>query len=94
MNNIISLAYINFLMYPRILEPWQFNLINPEAYSEPCQIYKMEFFLEIVHGRQLLTLFVKHFVLDIWRDSEYSSVNCYSLFVKTENANKIDSVTV
>ena len=94
MNNIISLAYINFLMYPRILEPWQFNLINSEAYSEPCQIYKMEFFLEIVHGRQLLTLFVKNFVLDIWRDSEYASVNCYSLFVKTENANKIDSVTV
>ena len=30
-NNIISKAYINILVYPCILEPWQFNLSNPET---------------------------------------------------------------
>ena len=43
-NIIISLAYINLPVYPRILEPRQVNLSNPEAYSEPCEIAKMEFF--------------------------------------------------
>ena len=28
-----------------ILEPPEVNLSNPEAYSEPCQISKMKFFL-------------------------------------------------
>ena len=36
-------------MYPRILEPWQVNLSNPEAYSEPRQMSKMEFFVEMVN---------------------------------------------
>ena len=33
-----------------LLEPRQNNLSNPEAYSEPCQASKMEFFSEIVNG--------------------------------------------
>ena len=49
-NNIISLAYINLPVYPRILEPLKFNLSNPEAYAEPCQMSKMEFFVKIVNG--------------------------------------------
>ena len=30
----MSLAYINLPVYPRILETWQENLSNLEAYSE------------------------------------------------------------
>ena len=42
----------------------------------------------------LVTFFVKHFILDVWLDSEYPSVICYLLFGKTEDANKIDSVAM
>ena len=38
----MSLAYINLPVYPRILETWQENLSNLEAYSEPCQVSKVE----------------------------------------------------
>ena len=81
-------------MYPRILEPRQVNLSYPETYSEPCQISKMEFFAKIVNGYKRISFFVKHFILDVWLDSEYASVICYSLFGKTEDANKIDLVAV
>ena len=37
-------------VYPRILEPRQVNLSNPEAYSEPCQTSKMEFLAKLVNG--------------------------------------------
>ena len=37
-------------MYPHILELWEVKLSNPEAYSEPYQISKMEFFAKIVNG--------------------------------------------
>ena len=47
-NNKISLAYINLPTYP--LEPLQNNLSNPEAYSEPCQISKIECFAKVVNG--------------------------------------------
>ena len=92
MDTIISLAYINLPVYPRIIEPQQVNLSNPEANSEPCQISKMELFAKIVNGQKPLTFFVKHFILDVWLDSEYGSVICYSFFGKFEDANKIDSV--
>ena len=82
-------------MYPRILQPWQDSLSNPEAYLEPCQISKMEVFAKIVNGyKRLGELFVKHFIFDVWLDSEYASVICYSLFRKTEDANEIDLVAV
>ena len=38
--------------------------------------------------------FVRHFILDVWLDSEYVDVICYLLFGKSEDANKIDSVSV
>ena len=41
-----------------------------------------------------LTFSVKQFILDVWLDSEYASVIFYLLFGKTEDANKIDSVSV
>ena len=44
LSNLISLVYINLSAYLRILEPPRVNLSNPEAYSEPCQISKMEIF--------------------------------------------------
>ena len=73
---------------------WQLNLSNPEAYSEPCQISKVEFLTKIVNGYKQLTFFVKHLILDVWLDPVYASVICYSLFGKTEDANKIDLVPV
>ena len=69
-------------MYPRILEPRQVNLSNLEAYSEPYKVSKMEFFAEIV------------LILDVWLDSEYASVICYSLYGKTEDSNRMDSVAM
>ena len=54
----------------------------------------MEFFAEIVNRWKSFTFFVKHSILDVWQGSEYASVICYSLFVKIEDANKIDSVAV
>ena len=40
----------------------------------------------------MLTIFRKHTILDVWQDSEYISVICYSLFGKIEDTNAIDSV--
>ena len=80
--------------YVSLLEPWQSNLSNPEAYSKPCQTSKMECFAKIVNGSKLKNYFVKHSILDISQGSEYASVICYSLSGKTENANKIDSAPI
>ena len=33
-------------------------------------------------------------MLDDWLNTKYASVICYSLFGETEDANKIDSVTI
>ena len=48
-NTIISLAYIKRSRVS-LLEPWQNNVSNPEAYSEPCRTFKMECFAKIVNG--------------------------------------------
>ena len=42
----------------------------------------------------LFTVFVKHSFLDVSQSFEDTSVICYSLFGKTEDANKIDSVAM
>ena len=47
--------------------------VSSKAYSEPCQISKMEFSAKIVNGFQLLTIFAKNSMLDVWHDSEYSA---------------------
>ena len=39
-NTIISATYIKCSCVS-LLEPWQNNLSNPEAYSEPCQTSKI-----------------------------------------------------
>ena len=41
-----------------------------EACLQPFQISKIECFAEIVN---LLTIFGKHFILDVWQGSEYAS---------------------
>ena len=44
-----------------------------EAHSEPSQTSKMKFFAKIATGFQLLTIFAKIFILDVWLGSEYAS---------------------
>ena len=51
----------------------------------------MEFLAKIFNVQKL---FVKHFILYVWLDSEYASVICFSMFWKTEDANKIDPIAV
>ena len=45
-----------------------------EAYSELCQISKMETFTTIVNGLKPLIYFAKNSILDVWQDSEYTTV--------------------
>ena len=52
----------------------------------------MKWFAKIVKVTKSHSLFfVKHSILDVWQGSEYASVIYYSLFYKTDDANKIDS---
>ena len=46
---------------------------SSEAYSEPCQTSKMVNFAKIYKVFQLLTIFAKCSVLDVWQHSEYVS---------------------
>ena len=39
-----------------------------DAYSEPYQTSKMEFFAKIVNDLKSLAIFAKIFILDIWQD--------------------------
>ena len=48
-NTIISLIYSKYSCLS-LLEPVQNNLSNPEVYSEPCQISKMDCFVKILNG--------------------------------------------
>ena len=51
-----------------------------EAYSEPSQTSKMEFFAKIVNGFQLLTISAKRSIVDVWQCLEYTydiAVTCY-----------------
>ena len=89
-NTIISLAYIkHFSVF--LLELQQNNLSNPDVYSEPCQTSKMEC---LVNSYNLLTILEKQSILDAWQSSEYASAICYTLLGKTEDPNKIDSMTM
>ena len=46
---------------------------SSEAYLEPCQTFKMEFFAKIVSGFSFFILFAKSFIIDVWQDSEFAS---------------------
>ena len=40
-------------------------LQNTETYLGPCPTSKMELFTKIVNSQKALTIFVKHFILDV-----------------------------
>ena len=50
-------------------------IYSSEAYSEPFQTSKIEYFPKIVDG---LTISTKHPILDIWHSSEHASDPCAS----------------
>ena len=61
---------------PTLLASWIFPNIKlqiTEAYSELCQTFKIEYFTKKVKSFKPLTFFCKHFILDIWHGSEYTS---------------------
>ena len=64
-----------------LLKPRQSNLSDPEPYPEPWQASKMDCFVKIVNGLNLLTFFVRHSILDVWQGSKYTSVIYYLLIV-------------
>ena len=47
-------------------------LLESQAYSEPCQISKMDLFANIINGKSS-TIFSKSFILDVFQGSENSS---------------------
>ena len=49
------------------------SVLNPETYLKLCQTSKMELYANMVNGCQLLTIFPKDFILDIWQDFEEAS---------------------
>ena len=44
-----------------------------QAYSESCQIFRMEVFAELVNGFQPLFIFDESSILVIWQVSEHAS---------------------
>ena len=53
------------------IKSWYY--LMAEAYLKLCQTSKMELFVKIWNGFQLLTIFVKRSILNIWQGSEYDS---------------------
>ena len=45
--------------------------VSTEAYSEPCQTYKVERFAKTVKDWKPLAIFAKRPVLDVWLSSEH-----------------------
>ena len=84
----IRVAYTN-CYFVSLQEPQENNLRNPEINSEPCQTSRLEF---CKNSQQLkaIKFFRKKFHLKCFTEFEYTSIICYSLFGKTEDANKIE----
>ena len=53
---------------------------SSEAYSEPCETSKMDFFAKIINDFQPPNIFGKSSILDVWQGSEYLSA-----LIKQEN---------
>ena len=49
------------------------KLLDPEVFFEPCQTSKMECFVKIVNVFLSLSIFTKHYMIDVWQASEYAS---------------------
>ena len=58
-------------------QKWQLSLA---AYSDFCQMFKIESFAKIVSSFKALTFFVKCFILDVWQSSEYANVHVFPVF--------------
>ena len=54
----------------------EYGITSTKAYSEPCQISKIECFAKTV-----LLIFAKHSILDAWLSSEYASVFLIVVYV-------------
>ena len=59
-----------------------------DAYSEPRQTSKVEYFANIVNGLSLFTFFAERSILDVYQSFDYASViniktSKYFYFIKT-----------
>ena len=48
---------------------------EPNTYSEPSEVSKMEFFTKIVNSFDPVTTFTKGSILDVWQCSEYALIS-------------------
>ena len=56
------------------MDLWVWNLLSyGGGYSELCQASNMELSAKIVNGWNLLTIFAKRSILDVWQGSKYAS---------------------
>ena len=60
-----------------------------ETYSEPSETSKMEHFAKMADCIQPLTIFEKHFILDVSQCYEYSSDKLNKILVRCHLFNKI-----
>ena len=51
--------------------------MTSEAYSDPCQTFTMKRFAKIVDSFQLLHIFTKSAIFDVWQSSKYASGPIY-----------------
>ena len=49
---------------------WKLCGSRPGAYSEHCETSKIELLAKLEKGSKSLITFVKHFILDAWKDSK------------------------
>ena len=49
------------------------NAYYSEIYSEQCQTCKIEHFEKISEGFELLTIFAKRYIWNVWQGYEYAS---------------------
>lgn len=52
--------------------------MTSEAYSDPCQTFTMKRFAKIVDSFQLLHIFTKSAIFDVWQSSKYTLLICSS----------------
>ena len=60
------------------------RIYKAEAYSEPCQTFKMECFAKIVKRWRPLTISAECSILDVWQISECAFAGCMKRIVHAE----------
>ena len=60
-------------------------MIESEAYSELCQVSKVESFAKTVNGFKNITIFMRNSILEIFdnHNSEYASANIFQIYSKS-----------